>query len=943
MKPTPSNDWPIRKLMGPLLRSIGLGALVTRVILSHAADLPSAVDRPVDFERDIRPIFQARCLECHGADKQRGGLRLESRSFLLKGGENHGPAVVPGKGADSVLLRAVAGQIPDLQMPPKGERLTPSEMALVRAWIDQGAVWPGGQVHQHWALRPVIQPAVPRTPVDLPEPSTPVDAFLLSSLGEARLAMNPRAERRVLIRRMYQVVLGLQPSDSEVEAFVRDPRPRAVELMVDRILSNPRYGERWGRHWLDVVRYADSNGFETNRERKTAYPYRDYVIRCFNEDVPYDRFVREQIAGDALGVDLGTGFLVAGAFDLVKSPDINLTLMQRQDELADIINTTGTAFLGLTLGCARCHDHKFDPVSQKDYYALQAVFAGVGFGDRTLQVSLAPKQEMELVRVRNEVASARKEIDALRARQERAVSTKSTRPPVSAGLNVEEFPAQEVMGVRFQIHASSSSSEPGIDELEIFDTRGINVALAGPGVRVSASGTLPGYAIHKLEHLNDGHPGNQHSWISDTPGRGWVKIEFSTPHKIQRIVWSRDRGGQFKDRIATDYVIEGSWDRDIWKPLASSADRKPLVSEDPNAFITQLSPEDQIRARGLLEVVQGGQDRIQQLTSGPSVWLGTFSQPTNVHRLYRGEPLQPREVVGPDAVAVLGSLGLKADAPERERRLRLAEWLTRPDNPLVTRVLVNRVWHYLFGTGLVDTPSDFGANGGRPTHPELLDWLADDFVRNGWSIKRLQRQILLSRAFQQSSSPRDDGLRADAGARLLWRFPPRRLEAEAIRDSILAASGALDLRMGGPGFHLQIVEEDNVYRYFPRESFGQPEFRRMVYLARIRQEQDSVFGSFDCPSGNQVISRRTRSNTPLQALNLFNSTFVLQQADLLAERLRIEAGPEPVRQVDLAFRHAFGRVPDRLEQEASVALVNQSGLPALCRALFNTSEFLFVF
>ncbi|MEN9732206.1 MAG: hypothetical protein RLZ45_201 [Verrucomicrobiota bacterium] len=742
---------------------------------------------------------------------------------------------------------------------------------------------------------------------------------------------------------MYQVVLGLPPSEREVEAFVQDPSPSAVERLVDRILSNPRYGERWGRHWLDVVRYADSNGFETNRERKTAYPYRDYVIRSFNEDVPYDRFVREQVAGDALGADLGTGFLVAGAFDLVKSPDINLTLMQRQDELADIINTTGTAFLGLTLGCARCHDHKFDPVSQKDYYALQAVFAGVGFGDRTLPVALSPEGELELTRVRGELASAEKEFETLRARGEKATAQQPTRPAVRAELNEEEFPAQELVAVRFQILASSSGSEPGLDELEVFDTEGRNVALAGPGIRVTASGTLPGYAIHKLEHLNDGHPGNPHSWISDTPGKGWVKIEFPKAQRVRRIVWSRDRGGQFKDRVATEYLIEGSTGGDRWRPLASSADRKPSGNEDPKAFITRLSVEDQTRARTLLETLQRGQDRIRQLTAGPTVWLGTFSQPTNVHRLYRGEPLQPREVVGPDTVAVLGSLGLASDAPERDRRLHLAEWLTRPENPLVARVLVNRVWHYLFGAGLVDTPSDFGANGGRPTHPELLDWLADDFIRGGWSIKRLQRQILLSRAFQQSSSPREDGLRADSGARLLWRFPPRRLEAEAIRDSLLAVSGALDLRMGGPGFHLQIVEEDNVYRYFPKESFGVPEFRRMVYLSRIRQEQDSVFGAFDCPSGNQVISRRTRSNTPLQALNLFNSNFVLQQADLLADRLRIEAGPEPARQVELAFRHAYGRVPDRVEQDASVALVHKAGLPALCRALFNTSEFLFVF
>ncbi|MFZ9855325.1 MAG: DUF1553 domain-containing protein [Limisphaerales bacterium] len=784
---------------------------------------------------------------------------------------------------------------------------------------------------------------MPRNAVDGVEPAAPIDAFVLRSLAEARLAMNPPAGRGVLIRRMYQVVLGLPPSEREVEAFVQDPSPSAVERLVDRILSNPRYGERWGRHWLDVVRYADSNGFETNRERKTAYPYRDYVIRSFNEDVPYDRFVREQVAGDALGADLGTGFLVAGAFDLVKSPDINLTLMQRQDELADIINTTGTAFLGLTLGCARCHDHKFDPISQKDYYALQAVFAGVGFGDRTLPVALSPEGELELTRVRGELASVEKELEALRARGEKATAQQPIRPAVRAELNEEEFPAQELVAVRFQILASSSGSEPGIDELEVFDTEGRNVALAGPGIRVTASGTLPGYAIHKLEHLNDGRPGNPHSWISDTPGKGWVKIEFPKAQRVQRIVWSRDRGGQFKDRVATEYLIEGSTGGDRWRPLASSADRKPSGNEDPKAFITRLSVEDQTRARTLLETLQRGQDRIRQLTAAPTVWLGTFSQPTNVHRLHRGEPLQPREVVGPDAVAVLGSLGLSSDAPEQDRRLRLAAWLTRPENPLVARVLVNRVWHYLFGVGLVDTPSDFGANGGRPTHPELLDWLADDFIRGGWSIKRLQRQILLSRAFQQSSSPRDDGLRADAGARLLWRFPPRRLEAEAIRDSLLAVSGALDLRMGGPGFHLQIVEEDNVYRYFPKESFGVPEFRRMVYLSRIRQEQDSVFGAFDCPSGNQVISRRTRSNTPLQALNLFNSNFVLQQADLLADRLRIEAGPEPARQVELAFRHAYGRVPDQVEQNASVALVHQAGLPALCRALFNTSEFLFVF
>jgi hypothetical protein len=292
---------------------------------------------------------------------------------------------------------------------------------------------------------------------------------------------------------------------------------------------------------------------------------------------------------------------------------------------------------------------------------------------------------------------------------------------------------------------------------------------------------------------------------------------------------------------------------------------------------------------------------------------------------------------------VFGGLALASDEPEQQRRLKLANWLASRENPLTPRVMVNRIWHYIFGTGLVDTPSDFGGNGVPPTHPELLDWLADEFVQSGWSVKHIQRLVLNTRAFRQSSAPRAEGLRADAAARLLWRFPPRRLEAEAIRDCILASSGVLDLTMGGPGFFLQKVEVDNVYRYFPKEEFGPPEFRRMVYLNRIRQEQDPVFGSFDCPSGNQVTPKRPRSNTPLQALNLFNSPFILQQAGLLAGRLRKEAGDAPAAQVRLAFQWTVARVPDEFEQQASQEMIREHGLEAFCRALFNTSEFLFLF
>ena len=923
-----------------LMRAVSAPAL-------DLAKLPPAATRPVDFVQDIRPIFEKSCVPCHGVDKQRSGFRLDDREAALRGGENHAPAIKPKNSAESPLIQFVAGLVPDMQMPKKGDLLTAEQIGLLRAWIDQGANWPqdtNSVKAVHWALKPVQRPPVPAT--RKANVTNPIDAFVAARLTEKKLAFAPAAERRAFIRRLHLVMHGLPPTPEEVKQFVNDAHPDAVEKLVDRVLASPRYGERWARHWLDVARFAESNGFETNRERKNAHQYRDYVIQSLNDDKPYDQFIREQIAGDAFGADAGTGFLVAGAYDLVKSPDINLTLMQRQDELADIVNTTGTAFLGLTLGCARCHDHKFDPISQRDYYAIQAVFAGVNFAERPLRRKLTATEEKDLAAFSKELASKESALAALKQKgaTNKLAGTpgKALRPPVNARLNEETFAPIETTAVRFTILATTAS-EPCLDELEIYASRGTNVALAAAGTKPSASGTLPGYAIHKLEHLNDGVPGNNKSWISDTSGRGWVQLDFPAPKRIQRIIWSRDRHGGFKDRVATDYRIEAALEPGQWTEIASSKDREPAGASDPNAFLKQLSAKDAKAARDLQDQIRQTKSQVAKLSGGESVWLGTFSQPKTTHRLYRGDPMQEREVVAPGAVTVLGSLGLAVDEPEQRRRIKLAEWIASPNNPLTARVMVNRIWHYIFGTGLVDTPSDFGANGGTPTNPALLDWLADEFMRSGWSIKHVQKLILLSRTFGQSSAPRSEGLAVDADARLLWRFPPRRLEAEAIRDAMLAASGVIDLHMGGPGFYLQKVEVDNVYRYFPKENFNTNEFRRMVYLTRIRQEQDSVFGAFDCPSGNQVMPKRSRSNTPLQALNLFNSNFVLQQADLLTARLRREAGEKSGAQVVRAFQLMYGRDPDRFERKESAAMISGQGIEAFCRALYNTSEFLFVF
>ncbi len=939
------------KRCGPFPLALGVLLSLLTLPLLQAAELPAAARPTVDFSKDIRPLLASRCFDCHDGDSRKGKLRLDDVVGILQGGDSGEPVFVRGHSADSLIIKRVTSGNPKERMPSKGEHLSPDQVGLLRAWIDAGAKLPGEAAAadslklktDHWSFQPVKRPEVPKGAEA--SAGNEVDAFVRARLREKGLAPSAPADRRTLIRRLYLVAHGLPPTPREVDDFVNDLRPDAYARLVDQVLASPRYGERWARHWMDVVRYADSNGFETNRERKTAYHYRDYLIESLNADKPYDQFVREQIAGDALGADAATGFLVAGAYDIVKGDPL-LNAMQRQDELADMVNTTGTAFMGLTLGCARCHNHKFDPILQKDYYAMQAVFAGVNHGERPLRQKLDPAATQELAQLKaNETAMQ----DQLAALKKQATETQPTgaakalRPPVNARLNEEAFPPVEAVALRFTIVASSGA-EPCLDELELYDAAGQNVALASKGAKASASGTLPGYAIHKLEHLNDGKTGNDHSWISSTVGAGWVQLDLPASTRIQRAVWSRDRTGTLGDRVVTGYRIEAATEPGRWATVASSADREPFRgAEDPNAFLTRLSPEDAASAHRLQQELTAIKSRRAELTGSATGWVGTFSQPEKTHRLYRGEPMQKREIVAPDALTVLGSLGLAIDEPEQRRRVRLADWIASPTNPLTARVLVNRLWHYSFGHGVVDTPSDFGVNGGRPTHPELLDWLADEFVRSGWSLKHLQRLILLSAAFQQSSAPQPQAMSVDADGRHLWRYPPRRLEAEAIRDSMLAVSGALDLKAGGPGFYLMDVVEENVMHYFPKEKYTPAEFRRMVYLFRLRQTTDSVFGSFDCPDGGQVMARRSRSNTPLQALNLYNSSFVLQQAEILEGRLRAEAGDVPEAQADRAFARFYARPPDAYERAQSAAFIREQGLRSFCRALYNTSEFLFVF
>ncbi len=928
-----------RQIMPKLIRWLSVGCWIVGALSVQEA---SASDG-VDYATQVGPLLQAKCFDCHGADAQESHLRLDQRASLLAGGDSGEPAILPGNAEQSHLIQLVSGQQAGKFMPPdEADRLTAEEIELLRDWIDQGAVTPDADQPNtadtivrpsHWSFQP-LQGVVPPT-IDANWGANPIDAYVLQGLRQHGLTPNPPATRAELIRRMYLDLLGVPPTPEAVQAFAVDERPNAMARLINKLLADPRYGERWASYWLDLVRFAETNGFETNRERPRAWPYRDYVIRSLNDDKPYDQFLMEQLAGDSLGAPEATAYLVAGPYDLVKSPDVNLTLMQRQNELDDMLGTTSTAFLGLTVGCARCHNHKFDPIRQTDYYALQAIFAGVQHGERSLP--LAEPQLQEITRLEARAKELRTQLHPFLKHAQRS------RASVNPRGNEEDFAPLPARYIRFTVLATNSS-EPCLDELEVYSGT-TNVALASAGAKAKCSSALPGYSIHRLEHVHDGLHGNSHSWISNEAGAGWVQIELPQEASIQHIVWSRDREGQFEDRLPTEYRIEVAVEPGQWTEVASSADRMPYAEDgpaEPEYDFERLPSNQATVGRVLLKDLQECQRYIEELRAAGNVYAGAFEQPGPTHRLFRGEPREPREAVAPGTIASLGKLSLADDAPEQQRRLALAQWIASPENPLTARVMANRIWQFHFGKGIVSTPNDFGLAGARPTHPELLDWLASELRENHWSLKHLHRLILTSATYQQSSRPSKEAHTVDAATEWWWRFPPRRLDAEPIRDSILTVSGVLDPTMYGPGFSAFEVELENVRHYFPKKTYGPADWRRMVYMTKVRLERESVFGVFDCPDAASSVPRRNRSTTPLQALNLFNSPFILQQAELFAARLERECGEDQAKQVTRAYWLCFGRAPNGDELTESREFIATAGLNAFCRAMLNSNELVFL-
>jgi hypothetical protein len=951
-----------------------VGSAAILLTTTAVGDPPSPNTDPA-LAKKAASVLGLRCLSCHNPVKKAGGLDMSTRSAAL-----NSRAFVPQNADASRMVR----QVTEGKMPPDG-RLPEAEVAVLRRWIGAGAAYAHEPlveikptVKPLWSFQPVQHPAVPHSRFDALS-TNPIDRFLFATLDKRGLKPSPPAGRPALLRRVSIDLTGLPPTPAEVSAFLADAGPNAYEKVVDRLLASPAYGERWGRHWLDVVRYGESHGYEQNHLRPNAWPYRDYVIRAFNQDKPFDQFVTEQLAGDVVakgdpGIQVATGFLVAGIHDTVGNSTEEGTRQQRSNDLDDMVSTTGAAFLGLTINCAKCHDHKFDPIPTRDYYRLTAVFAGVRHGESPLAPSAgSAEQQKALQQVLSDIEEREEQLDQMRVdvqnREWKRVRGESAKRAVAINSrhNVDIFTPVLARFVRFTVLATNDGNQPCLDEIQLFGPESDgNLALASRGAKATASSLLPGYPIHQIAHLNDGMWGNAHSWISNERGSGWAQIELPKPERISRLVWERDADGQFQDRLPTAYRIEVSQDGRNWREVASDSSRfTPNQTLPMSALQAAMTPLERTQADTWNRELETLKHREAGLAPISMAYCGQFMQPDPTFVLHGGDVMRREERVTPGALSRITALSpdlvptdRAADAQEKlnrmrlagnvdmgdtqaEPRLLLAKWITDPRNPLTARVCVNRIWEHHFGRGIVDTPSDFGNIGSPPSHPELLDWLANDLTTHGWKLKRLHRLLVTSYAYRQTSAVNPAGAAKDADDRLLWRMPLRRMEAEAVRDSILLTTGELDRTMGGPGYALFTYNVVNVAIYGPKEAQGPETWRRGVYQIPARGIRDDLLGNFDCPDSSERTPQRTSTTTALQALSLLNSRFISQQANLFADRVQEHAGKESAAQVYDAFQFAFGRAPKQSEVRDALLIVQAYGLPTLCRGLLNANEFLY--
>jgi hypothetical protein len=906
--------------------------------------------------------------------------------------------------------RAIAAEISDIEKRLEDHRARLEEL--------QRLVGSGTSEEKHssadlWSLTPLRAPPIPAIQSDWIR--TPIDAFILERLHEAGLSPSPEADRYALIRRLTYNLHGLPPTPEEIESFVQDPSPQAYENLVDRLLESPRYGERWGRHWLDVVHYADTHGYDKDKRRPNAWPYRDYVIGAFNRDKPYGRFIEEQIAGDVLfpgnpeGI-VATGFIATGPWDFVGHVELREGTkdkkITRNLDRDDMVTNAMSTFQSLTVHCARCHDHKFDPIDQRDYYNLQAVFAGVDRANRPFD------PDPEVARKRAELLAEKEHLSRKAAPLEEAIAGASNeaiaqaiveRDELTSQLKILERKSESPTNGYHSAIASTSRTEKWV-EIDLGEPVQLERLVLFPARPTDFQDT-PGFGFPARFRIEIGIDPQRREVIHDSgedpfPNPGEVPWQYEFSRQTARFVrvvatqlWERTEdfvfalgemqvvvGGenvaQGAKVVSLDSIEAGRWSasalvdgydsrKNLMNPGGSPEDIEALqksISEAEagleNLRWETLVPEERSRLESLRVDIAGLEEQLNLLPEQQWVYAaahdfkkeGSFTPPEGVrpvHVLARGDverPLDPATPCGLNCVSTLSpEFHLENPGEEGQRRAALAKWLSHPDNPLTWRSLVNRVWHYHFGAGIVDTPNDFGHMGGIPSHPELLDWLAVRFRDSGQSLKELHRLILTSAVYRQSSQGDAAKAAIDSGNRLLWRMNRARLDAEAIRDSVLAISGKMDWSTGGPGYDLfGFIDDHSPHYLYGEYNPDDPlTLRRTVYRFVVRSVPDPLMDCLDCADPSVSVPVRNTTLNALQALSLLNNPFMTRRAEDLAERLAMKEKEEAAR-ARLAILSVFAREASQEEVDLLVEHAKRQGWPSVCRVLFNANNFLFV-
>jgi hypothetical protein len=939
---------------------------------------PASSAEPVDFSRDIQPLLAKRCFSCHGPDIHEGGLRLDQMAGATAALDSGERAVVPGHSAESEILARISSSDPDTQMPPEGPRLAAAQVDAIKRWIDEGAAW-----KEHWAFRPLVRPAVAD---EGRQATNPIDAFIRSGLTHRGLAVPALAGKSALIRRATYGITGLPPTEQEVRDFLADDSPRAWERVVDRLLASPHYGEQWGRHWLDLVRYADTNSFERDGNKPHAWRYRDYVIRSLNDDKPYDQFVIEQLAGDELAEPTTDSLIATGYYRLGVWDDEPADREQfRYDWLDDIVATTGQVFLGLTVNCARCHDHKIDPIPQRDYYSLLSFFENItpmGNGGDQVERPLF-KDDAERQAYDRKVADLKRRRDE--AQQAVSVIEKTFRTSWES-LNQAAAVGSDLDDLEFRFFRDSWTKLPAFDELKAEDTGPVpgqlfDIAVA-PSLRpddfgyvftgflkVPADGdytfsldsddgsrlTIDGNIVAEYDGIHgEGKP--KTATVPLKAGRLPIRLDyFQRQHgKGLTVAWS---GPEFAARTLSAVQSRR-------KAAGKDFDLKAAIRIDGERLLGSDGKKDYDAKVKLLDAVKKEEvpvDKALVVTERGPEAPETFV-------FYRGNPhaeRKPENKVGPAFPAILKAKepvipAPSADAKTSGRRTALARWLVSPDNPLTARVMANRIWQHHFGRGIVRSSSNFGMMGDPPTQPELLDWLATELVAGNWRLKSLHKLILMSQAYRAAATADAEALASDPLNDSFWRFDMRRLSAEELRDSIHVASGAFNPKMFGPGVYPAIPKEVMAGQSRPGAGWGdsspEEQARRSIYAFVKRSLLTPILADFDLADTDTSCPVRFTTTQPTQALGMMNGEFLQRQARVFAERVRREAGgPDAAdvpAQVRRALEIALVRPVTDAEVERGVAVVekldNADGvspsraMELFCLMVLNLNEFAYL-